>query len=222
MFIITNGTEWVMENPLKQGEYLRTTYPVQAKEFSLKEAKALMNRKGKAISWIRSFDIVDCGSGEKCKNVKNYKGNGKVYIGENDIPFNEDIITNIYDEVNSIKNLYGWSLTQLKTYREDLTRQLSKLDSEESDICHALQKYREDNNGRRAQAHKMSKVCYLLDEVRDKRKNVKQCILYVEAMERSINNGYSIEQIKLELSKAKHNEYQGRTDMYQKVLNMLK
>ena len=116
MFIITNGTEWVMENPLKQGEYLRTTYPVQAKEFSLKEAKALMNRKGKAISWIRSFDIVDCGSGEKCKNIKNYKGNGKVYIGENDIPFNEDIITNIYDEVNSIKNLYGWSLTQLKTY----------------------------------------------------------------------------------------------------------
>ena len=60
---------------------------------------------------------------------------------------------------------------------------LSKYDSAESDIEHALQKYKEDNNGKKPQVHKMAKIGCLLDEVRDKHKNIKQCIDYIKVME---------------------------------------
>ena len=35
MFILTDGKNYVMENPMKQGVYLQTTSPIQAKEFTL-------------------------------------------------------------------------------------------------------------------------------------------------------------------------------------------
>ena len=33
MFILTNGKNYVMENPMKIGEYLATTSPLKAKQF---------------------------------------------------------------------------------------------------------------------------------------------------------------------------------------------
>ena len=40
-------------------------------------------------------------------------------------------------------------------------------------------------------------------------------------MESAIENKYPIEKLKLELSKAKYNEYKGRTEYYQMVLDIL-
>ena len=153
---------------------------------------------------------------------KNYKGNGGVYIGNKDIEFDKDIFDLIYKETDSILGLAGWSSTQLKTYKEQLRNALSKADSAESDIVHALQKYKEDSGGKKPQAHKMTKVGYLLDDVRDEHKNIKQCLRYVEVMEDAIQFGYSIEKIKLELSKAKNSEDQGRTEYYQMALDLLR
>lgn len=34
MFILTDGKNYVMENPMQQGVYLNTTSPNQAKEFT--------------------------------------------------------------------------------------------------------------------------------------------------------------------------------------------
>lgn len=221
MFILTDGKNYVMENPLKQGVYLQTTSPVQAKEFTFKQARTLLNNKSKKMAWVKNYYMVDTETKEKSKNSANYKGNAGVYIGENDIDFDDSVIDKIYEETKSIIGLAGWSMNQLKTYEEHLNIGLSKYDSAESDIEHALQKYKEDNNGKKPQAHKMAQVGYLLDEIRDKHKHIKQCLRYVKVMEDAITYSYTIEKLKLELTKAKHTEYKGRTEYYQMALDIL-
>lgn len=221
MYILTDGKNYVMENPMKQGTYISTTSPVQAKEFTWKQARSLLQNKKKSMSWVRSYNAVSQDTGVVDKEVKYCKGNGRAYLGKNDVEFNEMIIEEIYTEVESVIGLAGWSMTQLKTYEEELLNGLSKYDSAESDIAHALQKYREDNEGKKAQAHKMAKVGYLLDEVRDKHKHIKQCLTFIKVLEDAIAYNYTIEKIKLELTKAKYTEYKGRTEYYQKALDLL-
>ena len=220
MYILTDGKNYVMENPMKVGEYLSTTSPVQAKEFTFKQARTLLQNKKKGLAWIRKYNAIDKETGENCY-IRNYKGNGGIYVGENDIDFDDKIIDQIYGEASSLMGMAGWSLIQLKTYEEQLNSGLSKYDSALSDINHALQKYKEDNHGKKPQAHKMSKLGYMLDEVRDKRKHIKQCIRYVQVMKNAINYSYTLEKIKLELTKVKNTNYQGRTEYYQKALDIL-
>lgn len=221
MYILTDGKNYVMENPMKQGTYLQTTSPVQAKEFTFKQARTLLNNRNKKMAWIKNFNMVDTETKEKPKTSANYKGNGGVYIGKNDIDFDDSIIDKIYSETKSIIGLAGYSMTQLRTYEEELKRGLSKYDSADSDIEHALEKYKEDNGGKKPQAHKMAQVGYLLDEIRDKHKHIKQCLRYVKVMQDAITYSYTIEKLKLELIKAKNEEYQGRTEYYQMVLELL-
>lgn len=221
MFILSDGKNYVMENPMRQGTYISTTSPIQAKEFTWKQARSLLQNKKKSMSWIRSYNAINQDTGTVDKDLKYSKGNGGVYLGENSVEFDESIIKKIYSETKSIIGLAGWSMTQLKTYEEELLNGLSKYDSAESDIVHALQKYKEDNAGKKAQAHKMAKVGYLLDEVRDKHKHIKQCLNYIKVMEDAITYGYTIEKVKLELTKAKYTEYKGRTEYYQRALELL-
>lgn len=221
MFILTDGKNYVMENPIKQGAYMSTTYPVKAKEFTYKQARSLLNSRSKKMAWIKSYHIVNQDNGEMCDDSINYKGNGGAYIGAKDIDFDDNIIDLIYDETKSIVGLAGWSMDQLKTYENELNIGLSKYDSAESDIEHALQKYKEDNNGKKPQAHKMAKIGYLLDEIRDKHKHIKQCLNYIKVMENAITYNYTIEKLKLELIKAKHSDYKGRTEYYQLALELL-
>ena len=221
MFILTDGKNYVMENPLKQGNYMSTTSPVQAKKFSFKQARLLLNDRSKKMSWIKTFYMVNQETGQISETSSYYKGNGGSYIGENDIDFDDTIIELIYKETKSIIGLAGWSVTQLKTYEEELKKGLSKYDSAESDIEHALQKYKKDNNGKKPQAHKAAKITYLLDEVRDKHQNIKQCLDYIKVMEDAITYSYTIEKLKLELTKAKHDDYKGRTEYYQMALDLL-
>lgn len=173
------------------------------------------------MAWIKCYYMVDKEIDKKPKISLKQKGNGGVYIGTNDISFDEAIIEEIYQEIRSILGLAGWSKMQLQTYKEELTIGLSKYDSAESDIVHALQKYKEDNNGKKAQAHKMAKIAYLLDEIREKHKNIKQCLDYIEVFEDAITYKYTLEKLKLEIAKEKHVEYKGRTEYYQKALEML-
>lgn len=221
MFILTDGKNYVMENPMKQGNYISTTSSVQAKEFTWKQARSLLQNKKKSMGWIRKFYVVDKDTGKIEKNIRYYKGNGNAYTGENNIEFNEGIIEEIIQETRSVIGLAGWSMTQLKTYKEELAIGLSKYDSAESDIVHALQKYKEDNNGKNAQAHKMAKIGYLIGEIREKHKDIKQCLTYIQVMEDAITYSYTIEKIKLELTKAKHTKYKGRTEYYQIALDLL-
>lgn len=221
MFILTDGKNYVMENPMIRGTYISTTSPVQAKEFTWKQARNLLQNKKKSMAWIRSYNVVNQETKVIDRKSKYSKSNGGAYLGENDVEFDECIIEKIYKEAESLIGLVGWSIDQLKTYKEEFLNALSKYDSAESDIVHALQKYKEDNFGKKAQAHKMAKIGYLIDEIRDKRKRVKQCLNYIKVMEDAITYSYTIEKMKIELIKAKHVEYKGRTEYYQKALELL-
>lgn len=67
----------------------------------------------------------------------------------------------------------------------------------------------------------MAKIAYLLDDIRDKRKHIKQCIRYIEVMKNAITYNYTIEKIKFEMLEARNNEYKGRTEYYQMALKIL-
>lgn len=95
-----------------------------------------------------------------------------------------------------------------------MNTQLSICDSGESDVKHALEKYKEVHNGRKPQAHKVAKLGYLLDELRDRHKRIKLCIRYIQIMEDAITYKYTINKIKYELSKAQNCEYKGRTQYW--------
>lgn len=45
MFILTDGKNYVMENPMRQGVYISTTSPIQAKEFTWRQARSLLQNK---------------------------------------------------------------------------------------------------------------------------------------------------------------------------------
>lgn len=216
MFILTDGKNYVMENPMKIGEYLATTSPVQAKEFTYKQARSLVQKSGKKYSWIRNYHLIDMGTGNESENSLYYKGNGGIYMDNKD--FDDSLLDKILDEFNSIIGLAGWNKTQLITYKNLLNTELSKCDSAESDINHALEKYKKTHKGKKPQAHKIAKIGYLLDDIRDKHRKIKQCIRYVTVMSDAIDRSYTIEKIKLELSKVSDGEYKGRTQ-YWKIAN---
>lgn len=221
MYILTDGKNYIMENPCEKGKFISTSSYPMAKEFTFKQARTLLNNRSKKMAWIKDYYMVDNQTKEKPSTSVNYKGNGGAYIGANDVDFDDSIIDKVYAETKSIIGLAGWSMTQLKTYEEQLEIGLSKYDSAESDIKHALEKYKEDNEGKKPQAHKIAKIGYLLDDVRDKHKHIKQCLRYVKVMQDAITYSYTIEKLKLELTKAKHDDYKGRTEYYQMALNIL-
>lgn len=221
MFILTDGKNYVMENPMRPGTHMSTTSPIQAKRMTYKEARALLNNKSKKLAWVKSFHMVNVENEHKASTSSNYNGNGGVYVGENDIEFNDDILNSIYNEANTIMNVNGWDINQLKTYEEELNRGLSKYDSVDSDLTHALQKYKEDNNGKRPGASKMAQIGYILDEVRDKRKHIKQCLNYIRVMEDALTYHYSMSEIKRKMNDATYVAYKGRTEYYQKFLDLL-
>lgn len=217
MFILTDGKNYVMENPMKIGEYLATTSPVQAKEFTYKQARSLVQNSRKKYSWIKKYKLIDVDTKQKSEKSLYYRGNADIYIGDGS-NFDYALLDKIELEANSILGLAGWNKTQLITYKNLLNTELSKCDSAESDINHALEKYKKTHKGKKPQAHKIAKIGYLLDDIRDKHRKIKQCIRYVNVMLEAIDKAYTIEKIKLELSKVSDGEYKGRTQ-YWKIAN---
>ncbi len=217
LFILTDGINYVMENPMKSGEYMITTSSSMAKEFTYKQARSLVQNSRKKYSWIKKYNLIDVDTGQKSDKSLYYRGNANVYTGDEG-NFDYALLDKIESEANSILGLAGWDDNQLITYKNLLNTELSKCDSAESDINHALEKYKKVHNGKKPQAHKVAKIGYLLDDIRDKHKRIKQCIRYVQVMQDAIVKGYNIEKIKLELSKVTSDDYKGRTE-YWKMAN---
>lgn len=221
-YVLTNGKQYVYENELKPGEYLCTTSSVKAKRFTYQVARAFKNSSRKKYAWVKNYYLAEADSGEKVKEQhdSNYKGKANVFVGQNDIVFDEKILDQIYDEAHNILGLAGWNMSQLNTYMNILHTALSKYDCAQSDIAHALQAYK-DKYGKKPQAHKMAKIGYMLEDVRDKHKRIKQSIRYVQVMQDALTKNYSIEKLKEELSKVTNVEYRGRTEYYKAVLDIL-
>ena len=220
-YILTDGKSYVTENPYRTGDYLLTTYPNAAKRFSFKQAKGLTQRKGKKYTKFRDFTPVNIDNGEKEEINPRYEGKADIYTGEHAISVNANLLDNIIKEANTMMELTGWNREQLKRHHSELMGYVSYYESAESDIVHSLQKYNRDHNGKKPQAHRITKIGYLLDDIRHEREKVKLCIRYLEVLVQADENHYSIEKVKDELSKTENKEYRGRTDYWQEALDIL-
>ena len=136
MFILTDGKNYVMENPMKQGVYLQTTSPIQAKEFTFKQARTLLNSKSKKMSWVKSFCMVDKETGELETDIPKYSNEG-IFCGSKDFEFDESIVETIKHEVDSIIGLAAWDINQLNTYVAMLNQGVQFYDNAIQDIKHA-------------------------------------------------------------------------------------
>lgn len=137
-YIITNGKYWVIENPIRPGEYMESTKSSNAKQFTFKQAKNLLNARSKKLGWIRNGYSMVGEDGNKPTVSPKAKGNGGVFLNENDIVVDLNLLDQIEDECTKFLSLAAWDESELSNMLESLSTYLSKLDSEESDIKHAL------------------------------------------------------------------------------------
>lgn len=214
MFILTDGKNYVMENPMKQGVYLQTTSPIQSKEFTFKQARTLLNSKSKKMSWIKSFCMIDKETGELETNIPKYSNEG-IFCGNKDFEFDESIVETIKNEVDSIIGLAAWDINQLNTYVAMLNQGVQFYDNAIQDIKHA-------RLDKRPPAHIRTKIDGIMNNLEEKRRDVKQTRNYINILIKAIKEQWSIGKIKAELSKAKYVPYKGRTKYYEMIENLLK
>lgn len=214
MFILTDGKNYVMENPMKQGVYLQTTSPIQAKEFTFKQARTLLNSKSKKMSWIKSFCMVDKETGELETDIPKYSNEG-IFCGSKEFDFDESIVETIKHEVDSIIGLAAWDINQLNTYVAMLNQGVQFYDNAIQDIKHA-------RLDKRPPAHIRTKIDGIMNDLEEKRRDVKQTRNYINILIKAIKEQWSIGKIKAELSKAKYVPYKGRTKYYEMIEDLLK
>lgn len=214
MFILTDGKNYVMENPMKVGEYISTTSPIQAKEFTWKQARSLLHNKKKSLSWIKSYHMINQETGQIEDDIPRYSNEG-VFCGEKDFEFDESIVDTIKQEVNSIIGLAAWDINQLNTYIAMLNQGVQFYDNAIQDIKHA-------RLDKRPPAHIRTKIDGIMNDLEEKRRDVKQVRNYINILIKAIQEQWSIGKIKAELSKAKYVPYKGRTKYYKMVEKLLK
>ena len=214
MFILTDGKNYVMENPMKAGDYLSTTSLAQAKAFNFKQARSLKRNKKKSLAWIRQYYILNQETGNIEENVPTYSNEG-VFCNYKSFDFNYGIIEEIYKEVDSLVGLAAWDVNQLTTYKSMLTQGLQFYDSAISDIQHARM-------DKRPPAHIRTKIDGILNDLEEKRRDIKQASNYIAVFMEAIKQQWTIGKIKAELSKAKYVPYKGRTKYYGIVSDLLK
>ena len=153
MYVLTNGKEYVMENPYKYGDYRAWTSPNHAKHFTFKQARSLLQNNRKALSWIHSgkFYMLNLEKGKEETKIPDYSLEG-VYIGKNCTEFDPIDVEIIQTEIKSIMGLAAWSQEQLTERKAKLLQGLSYYDSAISDIDHARM-------GHRPPAHLLIHTC---------------------------------------------------------------
>ena len=213
-FILTDGKNYVMENPMKSGDYLSTTSPVQAKEFTFKQARSLTRNKKKSLSWVKKYYILNKESGKIENDIPAFSNDG-VFCDDKEFNFDYSIVEEINNEVNSIVGLVGWDINQLTTYKSMLTQGLQFYDSAISDIQHARM-------DKRPPAHIRTKIDGILNDLEEKRRDIKQASNYIAVFMEAIKQQWTIGKIKAELSKSKYVPYKGRTKYYNMVSDLLK
>lgn len=212
MYILTDGKNYIMENPVQNGKYISTTSVPQATEFSFKQAKSLLVNKKSSTRWINSYYMVNKENNEVVNHKTECREN--IYNSESSFEFDESIIKDIKTEVSSIIGLAAWDINQLKTYNTMLNSGLSYYDSAISDIRHAQM-------DKRPPAHIRTKINTISNELEEKRRDVKQVRTYIDILIRAIEQQWTIGKIKMELSGAKYVPYKGRTKYYDLVNEML-
>lgn len=147
MYILTDGKNYVMDDPIHPGRVMYSTSPVNAKKFTFKQARALLNNKSKKLSWIRSFNMVDDSSGEKIAEQEvRSRSNKGVFVGKNDIDFDISILDQIMQETNNLLGIAGWNMAQLTTYQNMLSTAWDTFNKINESIKDSDKKYKHPRN----------------------------------------------------------------------------
>lgn len=213
MFILTDGKNYVMENPMKIGEYISTTSPLQAKEFTYKQARSLLQNKKKSQSWIKQMTMINQETGQAETEIPKYNNEG-IFCDDKDYEFDEHILEEIKQEVTSIIGLAAWDINQLNTYLAMLNQGVQFYDNAIQDVKHARLDRRPPTNVR-------TKIDGIMNELEEKRRDIKQTRNYINILSKAIKEQWSIGKIKAELSKAKYVPYKGRTKYFEMVESLL-
>lgn len=213
MFILTDGKNYVMENPMKIGEYISTTSPLQAKEFTYKQARSLLQNKKKSLSWIKQMTMVNQETGQAETDIPKFSNEG-IFCDDKDFEFDEHILEEIKQEVTSIIGLAAWDINQLNTYLAMLNQGVQFYDNAIQDVKHA-------RLDKRPPANIRTKIDGIMNELEEKRRDIKQTRNYINILIKAIKESWSIGKIKAELSKAKYVPYKGRTKYYEMVESLL-
>lgn len=213
MFILTDGKNYVMENPMKIGEYISTTSPLQAKEFTYKQARSLLQNKKKSLSWIKQMTMVNQETGQTETDIPKFSNEG-IFCDDKDFEFDEHILEEIKQEVTSIIGLAAWDINQLNTYLAMLNQGVQFYDNAIQDVKHA-------RLDKRPPANIRTKIDGIMNELEEKRRDIKQTRNYINILIKAIKESWSIGKIKAELSKAKYVPYKGRTKYYEMVESLL-
>ena len=142
-------------------------------------------------------------------------GNDYTQGSEEEFEFDESIVEKIKKEVNSIIGLAAWDINQLNTYIAMLNQGVQFYDNAIQDIKHA-------RLDKRPPAHIRTKIDGIMNDLEEKRRDVKQTRNYVNVLVQAIKEQWSIGKIKAELSKSKYVPYKGRTKYYDIVEEMVK
>ena len=199
---------------MQKGRYISTTSPVMATEFSWKQARSLQQSKKKALSWIHSYYMVDKKTGSIEIDVPKYS-NEDAFCGNRAIDFDDKTIEEVQEEVHHILKLAAWDKTQLTAYSSKLTQGLQFYDSAISDVYHARM-------DKRPPAHIRTKIDGLLNDLEEKRRDIKQAISYLSVLNAAMEQAWPIHKIKNELHNKKFAEYKGRTRYYDLASELLK
>lgn len=165
MFTLTDGKNYVMENPMKVGNYISTTNPLQAKEFTYKQARSLLQNTRKSLSWIKSYHMINQETGEVETGIPKFCNEG-IFCGDKEFVLKDEILDVIQSEINSIIGLTAWSIEELIAYNSQLNQGLQFYESAISDVKHARM-------DKRPPANIMTKVDKLLNELEEKRRDIK-------------------------------------------------
>lgn len=219
MYLITNGKEYLMRNPLKQNFFLKTTHLPSATEFTYNQANQIMqSKKQKMRQLTKGMQIVDVRTGQT-ETARKSKEN--IYTDEKGIEYNDEIVNEILEESDKILELMAYDKSQLNTYKGMLNSWLGKYDSAESDVLHGLEAYRKEHDNKKPPAHKMSKIAYILDDIRDVRRKIKKSILCVDVMIEAIENGANFTRMQNKLESIKSSDYKGRSEYFSMVKEIL-
>lgn len=206
-----DGKNYVMKNPLQEGRYISTTSPVKASAFTYKQAQQLIHHSKNKSSWIRSYQMVKQGTGETITPSRHSKAD--IYVGDNRVEIDEDVLNRIQEEVESITGLEAWNLAELDAQETLLYSWLSYVDSGKSDIEHII-----GDSSIKPPAHIRTKIYGVLRDLRAKHTYIKQQLAHIEVMKTALKENWTVNKLKAELERAKFGTYKGRTDYYEMIM----
>lgn len=204
---LSNGIWFVARDP-KTSRYRKTLREDKATQFSEKEATDLLRSKKPQYNWLKvdGYQAIPVVSSGKSAYVKS---KNSIYIG---LHMEENCEIGV--EVDKIKSCQLWDIHTLELKENELSEAQSYYDSALSDVLHLLEVHNPP-------AHTRAKIYKILQDLRIGHTRTNKNLKYVRIMKRGIEEKWTFQKLQSEINGAEYKDYKGRTDYFNKVLELL-